>query len=37
MQSVINLMAALDDDFRPYMKWREIRQREMGRIPDGVE
>lgn len=36
MQSVVNLVAALGvEDFRPYMKACERRNRERGRITDG--
>ena len=38
VQSVINLAAALGvEDFRPYMKACERRNRNRGRISDGVE
>lgn len=38
MQSVVNLVAAYGvEDFRPYLKECEQRNRERGRISDGVE
>ena len=38
IQATLNLVAALGiDDFRPYMKACERRNRERGRISDGVE
>lgn len=38
IQATLNLVAALDvEDFRPYLKACERRNRERGRISDGVE
>lgn len=38
IQAALNLVAAYGvEDFRPYMKSCELRNRERGRISDGVE